>query len=328
MRPIRQGSVVWLACLWWSGCAHTASVTYWRPAELDVPGLHRLAVAPFAGDHGHEIAQLLESRLWDEGSYSVADHSDLGPAILAAGFPQDDIDHPSNWLSAARSAGIDGIIVGEVLEFGVVTAKSNWAGTSSQPMNDAPQRGAPVRTARVELALRLIDVQTGEVCSHRQIRREAAPGGSGGRPAAEQQLLTDLARDCLEEFMGDLTPRPATAEIQLAAGEWFWRSRRELQHGIRLARQGQWDRAATAWERVLDRDPANHAALYNLAVAAAQHQDFVAAEDYAMQALRAHHTDCYARGLDQLRQFRAEADRIARQRQAQVIQASLTALQP
>jgi tetratricopeptide (TPR) repeat protein len=140
-------------------------------------------------------------------------------------------------------------------------------------------------------------------------------------------VLNELARDCLEEFMEVLVPQPATVEVRLAAGEWYAMGSRDLRRGIRLAKQGRWDEAEELWEQVLKRSPANHAALYNLAVAAGQRQDFAAAEEYALQALREHHTDCYAQGLDQLRQFRADADRIARQRQAQVIQASLTAWQ-
>jgi hypothetical protein len=151
------------------------------------------------------------------------------------------------------------------------------------------------------------------------------PGTRGARQQSEEQLLGDLARDCLEEFTEILLPQSATAEIQLAAGDWYKMGSRDLRRGIRLAKQGEWDKAEVLWGQVLARDPANHAALYDLAVGAGQRQDYVAAEDFALRALRAHHTDCYARGLDQLRQFRAEADRVERQREAQVIQASLTA---
>jgi hypothetical protein len=336
---IRPGRIVWLACLWWCGCAHTATVTYWRPAELNAPGLHRLAVAPFAGAHGDEIAGLLESRLWEEDAYSVADRSELGPAILTAGFPHDEIEGSGQLMTAAQRAGIDGIIEGEVLVYGVFTSNSHGAEPRRARLEDQqttvtrlprigiPDQESPAGAARVELSLRLIDTLTGEVCASRHIRRESETGVRAGSPLSDDEFLDELTRDCLEEFMGVLVPQSATAEIRLASGEWYRSGSRDIRHGIRLARQGRWGEAEVLWQQVLERDPGNHATLYNLAVAAGQRQDFAAAEDYAMQALRAHHTDCYAKGLDQLRQFRADSDRIARQRQAQVIQASLAAWQ-
>ena len=306
MCSARQGRVVWLACVLSCGCAQTAKVTYWRPAEVGAPGLQRLAVMPFAGERGADFAGLLESRLWDEDTYTVVDQSELGPAILPAAFPQEEISDWPQFVAAAQQAGVDGIILGEVLEIGV---------------------GRSLRDARVALSLQLIDARSGEVCASREIRREGAVRTGEGPPPSEEEVLNQLAQGCLEEFMGLLVAQPATAEVGLAAGEWYGASALKIRRGIRLARQGRWDDAEVLWHEVLSRNPTNHAALYNLAVAAGQRQDFVAAEDYAMQALRQRHTDCYAKGLDQLRQFRADADRIARQRQGQVLPASLAARQ-
>ncbi len=307
MRLSRQGRALWLACVLCNGCAHTARVTYWQPAELDATGVQRLAVVPFVGEHGPEIAEFLESRLWEEDTYSLADRSELGSAILTTGFPHDEFDDLPRLLAASQEAGIDGVILGEVHEYGVDTSD---------------------RLARVELSLRLVDTRTGDVCASREIRREAAVRNWDIPPRQSDDLaLQKLSQDCVREFMSVLVPQPATAEVRLAGGEWYAAGGRDIRRGIRLARQGRWDEAEELWHTVLERTPASHAALYNLAVAAGQRQDFAAAEDFAMQALRQHHTDCYAKGLDQLRQFRADADRIARQRQAQVIQASLTAWQ-
>jgi tetratricopeptide (TPR) repeat protein len=240
----------------------------------------------------------------------VADSTELGAAVLAVGYPSDSPANLAELLASARDTGIDGLILGEVLE---------WH-CSGQPV-----RAPTVQQGRMRVQIRLVDSQTGDVRAAREIDRRAERKLDRDIPADESTMLHELAQAAVDEFVAALAARRETAEVELSVGEWYAPGSWRLRRGARLARQGRWEEAVDHWEGVLSRHPESDAALFNLAVAAGQRQDFCAAEDYAMQALRLRHTDCYARGLEQLRQFQADYDRIERLHRGPVVPASHTA---
>lgn len=308
MRLNRLRSALLLAALMLDGCAHTAPVACWSPGELIGSETRTVAVVPFQGEQGSEIATQLESRLAEEQACIVADSAELGRAVIAAGYPAGGPVELPQILADAQTAGVDAVIVGEVVERRG-TARSVGINAS-----------ATLHEGSVRIAFRLMDAETGAVRVEREIeRRESRPAAAG---RTVDDLLTELTAAAVDEFVAALLPRPETKQVALAVGDWSTPGGWGLRRGARLARQGAWDDAVIAWERVLARHPDSDAALFNLAIAAGQRQDFCAAEDYAMQALRLRHTDCYTRGLEQLRQFQADYDRIERLRQGPVIPAS------
>jgi tetratricopeptide (TPR) repeat protein len=248
--------------------------------------------------------------LQEEQACLVADSTELGAAVLAVGYPSDSPANLAELLASARDTGIDGLILGEVLE---------WH-CSGQPV-----RAPTVQQGRMRVQIRLVDSQTGDVRAAREIDRRAERKLDRDIPADESTMLHELAQAAVDEFVAALAARRETAEVELSVGEWYAPGSWRLRRGARLARQGRWEEAVDHWEGVLSRHPESDAALFNLAVAAGQRQDFCAAEDYAMQALRLRHTDCYARGLEQLRQFQADYDRIERLHRGPVVPASHTA---
>jgi tetratricopeptide (TPR) repeat protein len=310
MRLTCPRSALLLACLLLDGCAHTAQVAYWSPGELTGSQTPTVAVIPFRGEQGRHIASLLESRLAEEQGCLVADATELGQAVIAAGYPAGEPAELPQILADAQSAGVDRMIIGEVLERHCAERSGGFNG------------GTTIHAGAVRIAFRLVDAKTGSVRVEREIGRRAerrvADGGSA------DDLLRELTEEAVDEFVAALLPRPEAAQVELAVGDWYTPGGWGVRRGARLARQGAWDEAVLAWERVLSRHPDSDAALFNLAIAAGQRQDFCAAEDYAMQALRLRHTDCYARGLEQLRQFQADYDRIERLRSG-VVPASHTA---
>lgn len=329
-----RSRLVWTACLLLSGCAHTAVVQHWQPPGIDVSSMQRLSVAPFDGEHGDAVAATLESRLWEHDVYTLVSGSELGQVVPAAdnrrtGASLDQV------LIQSRAAGLDGVIVGDVVEY---RCDEHEVKHSPLPWRDGRALGrgpsvllaasavrAPtlVRQGTVTVVFRLVDVETGDVRVTKRTSHHF-----DGRSEDQQthlparcEILDNLLTACVDEFVALLAPQEVREEVKLATANWFDGGALEVLRGVRLARAGSWNDAESAWQAALQKNPDSDAALFNLALAAAHREDYTAAEDYAMQALRLVHTDCYADGLEQIRRFRAEFDKAQRQSRSPVVAA-------
>jgi tetratricopeptide (TPR) repeat protein len=312
------------------GCAHTATVHYWKPAELDAPHVRRVAVAVLEGEHAAEIAVALRERL--EADQSAESAGGASGVETAAGEDADNGGRKRFIVCNPDEA--DAVIGGQVLAYGAADkdrdgSRITTTGSSTEmEATDSAATAAPggelrVRIAEVKLALQMVDASTGEVLASRTLERNQEWGVTAKcRSPDDEEVLQQLTRQCVDEFMTVLQPQRLAEEVELASGGWYELSGIRVRRGVRLARRGRWGDAERVWQAALEASPECDAALFNLAVAAAQREAYDEAEEYAMRALRLRHTPCYAAGLDQLRRFRADADRIERQLPPPVITAS------
>ncbi len=320
--------VVWLLCIGLSGCAQTATVRYWKPAELDAPHVSRIAIAEIEGDHAAEIAVALRERL--DGD-EAAESAGFQFGVRTAGGETSNRSEPRYTLCRPEDA--DAIIAGRVLEYGCSDQLPSHSllGTLEGDRPTEPEDAIPsatpgelkVREAVVKIELELVDVCSGDVLAARTVKRHKEWGVTPKcRVPEDNEVLQSLTAECLDDFIAVLRPQSMQEQVELADGDWYEWTGFRIRRGVRLARRGRWSEAEQVWQAVLDAAPENDAALFNLAVAAAQRQSYDEAEEFAMQALRVRHTTCYATGLDQLRRFRADAERIERQQQPPIVAAS------
>jgi len=237
-----------------AGCAPQARVMVLRPAEIDITGLGRLAVVNFVGqgETGHLACSAIAARLADNHHYALVDQAELSrvePAAFAGPQPDD-----TRVIQAARQVEVDGILTGQVVAYD--------AGSGST-LTDPPT---------VTLAIKLIDVRTGEVRDARQITRTFRGRDVPDRAAT----LQDLMNGCATETAAVLTPHYDAVEVDLARQYWG-NGLTAVRRGNALARDGQWDQAAEAWQSALEDNPQNHVALHNLAIAAFARGDHVQA---------------------------------------------------
>jgi hypothetical protein len=319
---------VWTVCLLLSGCAHTAVVQRWEPAAGEVADVQRVTVAEFQGASGQLVAAALKARLGTSEACTLVESSELGQVIPAAGLPPPG-QSLEGVLRQARAAGVDGVIVGDVVEFQCRDRDvREHHGAAGRPAalfaSGAPRH---VREGSVTVDFRLIDANTGNVLlTKRASQRFDSRAREGGDALpAPDAVLEALLSDCADDFVALLGPQHMATDVELAVPEWFEAGALDVRRGNRLAGRGRWDQAEQAWQAARDRNPQSDAALFNLGLAAAQRADYSAAEDYAMQALRLVHTDCYAQGLEQIRQFRADHDKAERQRTSPVVPAAYAA---
>jgi len=335
-RRLRQVSGVVCLCLvlQCGGCARTAVVKFWQPAGVDVSDLDRIMVLDFSGDQGKSVSSSLSGELCQSRFFSVVPLDSLQSPFQMASFLSPSAGTKSSTtleslLGPARAQGIDGVVVGNVIEYRCddkqVRKTPFRPGQDHVPVEEDGRRSlrdlqeSTMREGRVTVQFQLVDVDSGEVRAEHQVSHEFQQLiDKGGQIPSQGEILEQLTQKCLQDIVAYLTPHQVTSQIQMAHGDAFSRGRREIRDGMLLAESGKWDDAQRKWEQVIQKEPDNHAALFNLAVVADHHQDYSLAEDYAMKALRIQYKDLYATGLEQIRAHRTAATRATEQRDFQI----------
>lgn len=311
------------------GCAHTAVVKCWAPAEIDVAGIHSVIVTDFTGENGPTIAAALAQDLAESDFYTVVEPTLISNQIQHVGF--ESRSNLEATLSAAAQANVDGVIFGEVVEqncLDEVTQNSDLRLVGAPTVSDSSRTSLasavmPVveRTATVTIAVELVDVKTGEVRAARQISRSEKRQFAldAEETTSKSEMLGDLTEKCLSEFVAMLAPHEMSCEMNLVSSDYFSGGYSNVKRGLKLARHGDWSGAEEQWKAALIQNPQNHAALFNLSIASARRQNFDLAESYILDALKIEHKECYTQGLVQIRQRRTDSDQASEQRDARVV---------
>lgn len=315
-----------------SGCAHTAVVKSWEPAEIDASGINRIAVVDFTGEKGSEIASALSARLWDNDFYTLVDHSEFSSEIQPASYSDHQGFH--GLLASAKGAGVDAVIVGSVIQFSCednilssteldihsyANSKSRESGAENSLLIESEE--VLYREATVTIAFRLVDVETGEILASKQISKHTQGEMKLGENSLPEKgrMLDQLLTDCLDEIVHMLAPHEMTCEMKLATCDFWTKGSGHVKEGSKLASKGRWDEAKHAWDKALLENPDNHAAFFNLSIAAVRNQNYDAAEEYVLEALKIEHKACYTAGLEKVRERRSALSRANEQREARVI---------
>jgi hypothetical protein len=272
----------------------------WRPAEMDIFGLERLTVLDFEGEHqsGKIARAALQSQLFENKYYTLVDQAELArvrPVTTPDGAP----DLPAA-LEAAKVMGVDAILCGQVvsynvlddlqtdhhLELGGAVSKSTKGDASSVGVGlDSTQ--TLTREASVSVAVKLIDVRTGQIRAARQFAHTfhgKRVNGQGDLPPREA-ILTKLLGECSHDVIKLIAPHYLPQEVTLAR-QFYGKGLGELRSGNKFASKGQWKEAEGVWQTSLRENPQNHAAHFNLALAAEARQDYPAAIQHVDAAIK------------------------------------------
>jgi tetratricopeptide (TPR) repeat protein len=233
-----------------------------RPAEVDIAGIQHLAVVDFAGqgETGREARAALTARLAEKQHYALVDQAELS-RVEPAAFTGPQIDE-SRVVGAARQAQIDGLLTGQVVAY------------------DAGAGSTLVNPPTVTLAVKLIDVASGQVRDARQITRTFKSREVSDR----QTTLHGLMAECADEMAARITPHQELVNVELARQYWGV-GLADVHRGNVLARESKWPEAAAAWQAALDKNPKNHVAMHNLAIAAFARGDYAKSRDQLDKAI-------------------------------------------
>lgn len=283
-----------------TGCAPKARLMVWRPAEMDIFGLERITVLDFEGEHqsGKIARSSLQNQLFENKYYNLVDQAELArvrPVTTPEGLP----DVPAA-LEAAKVMGVDALLCGQVvsynvlddlqtdhhLELGGAASKSSKGEASSVGLGlDSTQ--TLTREASVSVAVKLIDVRTGQIRAARQFAHTfhgKRVNGQGDLPPREA-ILTKLLGECSHDVVRLIAPHYLPQEVTLAR-QFYGKGLSDLRSGNKLANKGNWKEAENHWQTSLRENPQNHAAHFNLALAAEARQDYPGATQHLDAALK------------------------------------------
>lgn len=291
-----------------TGCHATSDVALWSP-PLAANGLgRRVSIATIEGKrdaavtltrslHNNQPAGSLQLELVSQYELAQAD-----PIALVS--YQDQSISDVSMLPVARRAGVDYLLFGELLSRASRDGKSDSGGPNEA--NEATDQ-SPV----MAVSWRVVDVATKQtlwaapVSASPSLVAERYPDLAQGNLSIDEQLTEAIAR----ETWRLLIPFVSTTNVELASPVMGFGAREVRRINERLAEDGNWATAQTAWQRVLDDHPRQHAAVHNLAIAAVARQDYDQARRLARSALSKRDCSQYQRTLIWIEQRQREYHR-------------------
>ncbi len=301
-----------------SGCVSTTSVQVWEPAKADVSGIRRVAVLEFRGpeNQGQIARSSVIAELAENGFYEMVDQGQLGMI-----YGPDGSTDVNRAIQAARSQGVDGLIVGDVVSYDVVddvqrdqnvqlggaSTKDGESNIAQTLMGMRVENNETInREVSAALSFQLIDVRTGNIRTARRTAHTDAGtmrNGEGYLPARER-ALTDMMNLCARDIVEIVAPHKVVTEVNLATASWG-KAAKEINAGNRRAENGDWDGASEHWKVALELDPESHAAMHNLALASAARMNYPAAERLLDQAVELKQSSLYLRSRSRIRSHKA-----------------------
>lgn len=273
------------------GCGHLPQLAgRARPAVS--AEVQTVAILPFQGELGDRVAEEVASQFTSTGAYSIVEPGILSPTDASTYAASDRLNEV---LAAARQRDIDAVLTGVIIE-STAPKRSSW-------LHRAGLKGEDRRTLIVEYCL--VDTRTGETLSKNTVRSLEPVADTSSDATSSAEVEDSLIAQCSHEMVSRLSPKRCAVQA-LAKCMWSDRGVISVNKGNRCATSGNWSDAVDSWKAAVEANPQNDAALFNLALAAASQHEYDKAEQYAMRALRARHSDDYERGLENIRKQRAE----------------------
>ena len=252
-----------------SGCAPHAKLLVWRPAAEEIQGVNKLVILDLDGEepYGRIARGALEAQFAENRHYTLVDPAVLGPArSIKNGEGTTDV---SAALAAAKSAGVDAILTGQVVSykvddaeqrdshvsFGESTGKGKGASFSAFGIG-IDNNHTITREASVSLTVKLLDVQSQQVIAVRESSHHVVAqqvNGEGALPARER-VLTELLTACAKDVVALIAPHYVPADVTLA-WQYYGNGTDDVSRGNELAKQGDWAGAAASWEAALKLNP-------------------------------------------------------------------------
>ncbi len=306
-----------------AGCAPTAQLHGTAPARVGLPGVQTLTVDHFPGPYGEQVRQCLLHELLSGDRYTVLEGSGPAQAVLRAEVVP--------WLEDRQSTGA-ATVTDRMERTVTITRDDGTEVTRQETVRVERTVFVPQvqRSAEVTARLTVVDPRTGGVLAATAETQcfEDSYGGPESLPEAKEYdadstaledmpsqrfILSELGCDVGRELGRALMPQAYVRSAELDVGQGDG----PVEEGAWLADQGDWEAAARVWRSVLDRDPDNPAAAYNLGLyweARGTVDDFLLARDFYRQAMAMEPKMLYRTALERIDQRLDEAGRLAEQK--------------
>jgi curli biogenesis system outer membrane secretion channel CsgG len=187
--------------------------------DFDYATVRTSVAALFGGDAdvGKGIADLMVTRLVNDGAYSVIERKALDKIISEQNFSNSDRANPDSAAKIGRILGVDAIIVGSITQFGR-DDKSVGVGGGGYGLGRFGLGGVGKRNAKavVGISARMVSTETGEILAVAEGKGESARsglllgGGGGGWGGGGGGAVDMSSKNFADTIIGEATAAAVT----------------------------------------------------------------------------------------------------------------------
>lgn len=319
-------------------CAQNTIIRVKKPAEINTSGIHHLAIVDFRGPENSGViaSSAFTSELWKTNFYTLVERQELERILSEHALNMSGVVDVQTAVEAGELLGVDGIIVGEVSSYNCQdhvrhkkVKKQEWTGEYEKDKNgnyiyEKTLFGGKTkkkkykdvwvneeyinREASVGAVFRLVDVKTSEIRATRQTMKSFNKNyGESATPPAKEQILNELLRNGIGDFVNMLAPHEVAIKTQFAKGD------NEVNKGIEFAKNNLWDKARETWLQCVQKNSGNHQAWYNLGLGYEVDGDFEQAEMALDKAVSIKSQKIYMNGLNRVRKEKQDSLKLEKQ---------------
>ena len=286
------------------GCASPkVQIKMLMPAKYSQPANYkRVAVLPFRGRHGEEVAEKLEAQLVkiqvEEGGkpwFDVYERERLKAALRELRLSRSGLVDPASAAKIGRFIGVQGVYMGRVNEYDVdhknYRETRTYCAVKNKKGKCKERRDRRVSCKRRQVAFeftpKLVDVESAQVVYSSPYRQVITGSVCDGvfrdsddvvMRNAMHYALVDFAKDVAPHFeVRDIAIKDSTDGLHGQAETYF-------KSGVEFAKKNRLDRGCKLWERAHNSGGNSMSLLYNLGVCAEYRGDFESAEEWYYQA--------------------------------------------
>jgi curli biogenesis system outer membrane secretion channel CsgG len=337
----RAAAAVILAVLGLASCAGPSAirVDVQKPAAIDLPGVHKIAIADFQGpaSSGGQISSRVQSLLLQGGHFEIVERDRLARILDEQKLGMAGVVNEATAKQVGQLLGVDALIFGEVSRYEVekdevgtekvqkkegtgryetVMEKNVFTGKKHKVRREIMKtvwvdQQYRIRRGTVAVNFRVVDVETGKLlAAHSDSKSysgdKVVDGGSGSLKP-EGEILDELSGSVALAFAELIAPHSVSERRVLESGSG------KIQEGRKYALAGLWPEAEAAWQEAVRTAPGNPSAHYDLGIAREVQGDLDGAEALFKKAAGLQSKKLYIDAISRIRQERKEKARLEEQ---------------
>jgi curli biogenesis system outer membrane secretion channel CsgG len=306
-----------------AGCAETVKVSRLKPAEVDVTGYGKIAVARVTGKNGRSIAASLEQALYESGRFEVLDRSNLGMILQEQDLSRSGAVDPDETVRIGKIIGSAALVFGNVGRRDYSQKRSHESKTCGDRNRPYPCTEYVVTgTWTDQVQFKVVDTTTGKVVAMKNVARSRQQRVSAidAIPSVTwdvESVAGDLDQEVVRGFMTAIAPYTVWEQVQLFTDSKL----PELETGVNFSKAGQWASAIGQFRAACEKADADPdikpqlkaRARYDLGVALGYSGSYDEGIREMEKAVQIQPEDTYVREIRRIKMFRSDAERLRQQ---------------
>lgn len=314
-----------------TSCTKSAYYEKMVPAETDVGGIGRVAVAEFDGlrQSGRIVSAKIAEGIVNAGYFRLFEREKLEQILAEREFSHSDAVDPAT-ANKLKLMGVDALIFGvvdvysvddqtgvEKVERKVGTGKTRTVekegkdGEIEKVEEEIMEtvlidRGYIIRNGTMGVTFRMANINTGEIVAVKtetgHFSKKAWEDEAGKLPTKDM-ILDDLASRVVYRFLRQVQPQYVRRQVKFENNKSSY-----TEVGIKYAQKGLWDKAEEAFEKAAASSSHESSAHYNLAVTSSVLGKYGKAIVAIERAIELDPKDKYIETLARLRMEAEEAE--------------------